>query len=689
MVQSLNILANIKDSLASLYAGEYEIWIRLNQSKFDLLIPPSSSSRAPTSVFFKENKSYIISRFQSKQDIYFNFPSIGQIVFRIFNDKKLSRDELSRLSNLFYSLAAFYRQHYTLDIILKSVQDISDLKNQNTLLTKILENALLVIPVANVGILWMFDTKEKRLTARAWTGGPNENLLKMKMKPGEGIVGSTFLDQRSRIYTGYENIEQASVSMSDKNMHELFKSYNFKNMKSVITVPISVEKGTIGVLIIYQSGLYPMLTDYDKKLLEGFSDQVSIILANQQLYNNLQKQNQLLVTQSKIHKTFMELSLESKGLQNIADKLSELINLPIMIIDFSDNTSYFCRIRKDRWNHTDQMIKAFSRLRKPQFQLLFEQSISFYIQPIIANRSCLGIIMVKVSETEFLDYCRVSVEKSSSIVALEMIKKQAVVDFYYKKKHDLFFSFLNCRKNTLLHEKASELGINRHANFQAMIIQLNADFQVINVQIYKLISEVKLRFQDQIAVVYGYNAKVTVLFALKNVEDQTIMMKQFDQLLTYWHQDNVPSLRIGIGTCYPTIEKIEKSYHEAEKSLAYLASTNQSGMMVYRDIGVNRLFMNQPIEEIDTFVDEVFGPLHANNHQDHQLDKTLIVYMESNLSVSAASKKLHIHVNTMYQRLKKIEELLSLSFSDHKNVLKLQLACYLLRYTNLHDHDVH
>ncbi|MFT8310361.1 MAG: helix-turn-helix domain-containing protein [Sporolactobacillus sp.] len=661
----------------------------MNQSEFNLLTPSSSSSQAPKSVFFKERESYIISRFQSKQDIYLNFPSIGQIVFRIFNEKKPDSDELRRLFNLFYSLVAFYRQHYTLDIILKSVQDISDLKNQSKLLTKILENALSVIPVANVGILWMFDAKEKRLKAKAWTGGPNENLLKMKMKPGEGIVGSTFLDRRSRIYTGYANIEHASVTMTDQNMQELFKSYNFKNMKSVITVPISVAKETIGVLIIYQSGHHPMLTDYDKKLLEGFSDQVSIVLANQQLYSNLQKQNQLLVTQSKIHKTFMELSLESKGIQNIADKLSELINLPIMIIDFSDHTNYFCRLRKDSWDQTDQMIKTFSHLRKPQFQFLFDQTVSYYIQPIIANHSCLGIIMVKVDETAFLDYCRVSVEQSSSIIALEMIRKQAVVDFYYKKTHDLFFSFLNCKRNTLLHEKASELGISRHANFQAMIIQLNTDVQVINVQIYKLISEIKLSFQDRIAVIYGYNAKIIVLFTLKSQKDQTFLIKKIQLLLNYWHQDHLLSLRIGIGTCYATIEKIEKSYHEAEKSLAYLVSTNQTGTMAYRDIGVNRLFMYQPIEEIDTFIDEVFGPLKTNNHQDHQLEETLIVYMESNLSVSAASKKLHIHINTMYQRLKKIEELLSLSFSDHTNVLKLQLACYLLRYTNLHDQDIH
>ncbi|MCO7126542.1 helix-turn-helix domain-containing protein [Sporolactobacillus shoreicorticis] len=684
----METLTNVQESLTFLYQKEYELWISFNHSKFHMLIPAAASSRPPSDVSFKKNETCSVRSLSSHKDIHFHFPTACQIVFRIFEEKDFPEHELKQLFHLFQPLVINYRQQETLDVILKSVRNISDLNDQDGLLTKILEHALSVIYAANIGVFWMFDKEENVLTARAWAGGPNENLLKIKTKPGEGIVGNTFLDNRSRIYTSYDDIEKASVTMRAENMQELFKSYDFKELKSVITVPISVAEETTGVLIIYQSGPYAMLREDDKKLLEGFSDQVSIILANRKLYSNLQKQNKLLVMQSKIHKTFMGLSLESKGLQNIANKLGELINLPLMIIDFSDHEYYSCRMRKNQWGETDRLSKTFSNLSEPQFQSLFDPSLSFYIHPIIANRSCLGIIMVRAEENKFPDYCRASVEQSSSMIALEMIKKQSVVDFYYKKTHDLFFSFLNSRNNRLLHEKASELGLSRHAHFQAMIIQLIADLHVINVQIYTLISELKLRLQERIAVIYGYNAKITVLFTLRNPEDQTMITKQINQLLRYWHQDHTPFLRIGAGTCYPAFEAIDKSYHEAEKSLAYLLSTNQTGMIQYREIGVNRLFIHQSAEEIDTFIDEVFGSLNANKHQDNHLEKTLIVYMESNLSVSAASKKLHIHVNTMYQRLKKIEELLNVSFSNHTNVLKLQLACYLLRFTNLDDHEV-
>ncbi|WP_073158445.1 helix-turn-helix domain-containing protein [Seinonella peptonophila] len=41
---------------------------------------------------------------------------------------------------------------------------------------------------------------------------------------------------------------------------------------------------------------------------------------------------------------------------------------------------------------------------------------------------------------------------------------------------------------------------------------------------------------------------------------------------------------------------------------------------------------------------------------------TTITYIQSNRSAMKATQKLHIHVNTLYQRLNKIEQILQLFF---------------------------
>ena len=101
----------------------------------------------------------------------------------------------------------------------------------------------------------------------------------------------------------------------------------------------------------------------------------------------------------------------------------------------------------------------------------------------------------------------------------------------------------------------------------------------------------------------------------------------------------------------------------------------QAWIMHYQEIGVNRLFIHQTQDELLSFVNEIFQPL--NNGKNKLLEETLLVYLERNGSVGETAKQLHIHINTLYQRLKKIEEKLNISFNNPEDVLKLQLARYL------------
>ncbi|TQR16257.1 PucR family transcriptional regulator [Psychrobacillus soli] len=111
--------------------------------------------------------------------------------------------------------------------------------------------------------------------------------------------------------------------------------------------------------------------------------------------------------------------------------------------------------------------------------------------------------------------------------------------------------------------------------------------------------------------------------------------------------------------------------------LTYLASRNRLDVIRYEDIGLNRLFLNQQPEEIAQFIDEVFLPLTSDNEQKTELEETLLTYFETNRSATKTAKKLHIHINTLYQRLRKIEHLLQLDLSDNEDSLKIQLACHL------------
>ena len=92
---------------------------------------------------------------------------------------------------------------------------------------------------------------------------------------------------------------------------------------------------------------------------------------------------------------------------------------------------------------------------------------------------------------------------------------------------------------------------------------------------------------------------------------------------------------------------------------------------------MNRLFIRQSAEDLNTFMAEIFEPLRPAKGQTGGLEETLMTYMASGGSAAQTAATLHIHINTLYQRIRKIEEILGMSLSNQEHLLHLQLACYL------------
>ena len=55
-----------------------------------------------------------------------------------------------------------------------------------------------------------------------------------------------------------------------------------------------------------------------------------------------------------------------------------------------------------------------------------------YIQPIVGVGQILGFLLIEVSEQELESIHKLIIEQASSVIALEMIRKQTIVDAFYK-----------------------------------------------------------------------------------------------------------------------------------------------------------------------------------------------------------------------------------------------------------------
>ena len=106
----------------------------------------------------------------------------------------------------------------------------------------------------------------------------------------------------------------------------------------------------------------------------------------------------------------------------------------------------------------------------------------------------------------------------------------------------------------------------------------------------------------------------------------------------------------------------------------------------YIDIGVLRLLLTQNKEGVETYLEDILGPvMEYDRTRNTELLTTLFYYSRLNKSVRAVSGKLNIHANTLYQRIKKVEELLGYDFENPMDWFDVQSASimYGLIYTNL------
>lgn len=149
------------------------------------------------------------------------------------------------------------------------------------------------------------------------------------------------------------------------------------------------------------------------------------------------------------------------------------------------------------------------------------------------------------------------------------------------------------------------------------------------------------------------------------------------------HQDTprLPAFSIGIGRLRYKVSEICRSFQEARQALGLGRFRHPgNGITCYEDLGVLKLLSHVRSEELDDFSQETLGGLmdyDAQNGTDFL--QTLEVYFQENESLPQAAERLFIHVNTLRNRLKKIQSILGVELSQAENRVRFYVACQALR----------
>ena len=144
---------------------------------------------------------------------------------------------------------------------------------------------------------------------------------------------------------------------------------------------------------------------------------------------------------------------------------------------------------------------------------------------------------------------------------------------------------------------------------------------------------------------------------------------------------HLPAFSVGIGRLYSLASDFCRSLQEARQAVS-LGRFRQpeNGLTCYEELGVLKLLSHIRTEELDDFVQETLGPLMEYDEENNTgyLD-TLEAYFQENESLPQASERLFIHVNTLRNRLKKIQEILGVELGRASDRVRFYVACQAIR----------
>ena len=155
--------------------------------------------------------------------------------------------------------------------------------NLDDVLSLIIEAAVVAFPVAEKGMIHLYDKETNKLVVKASKGYTLEVVKAATVGRDEGRAGWVFEHGRPLVIDNIQKNEEL------QNINVTFNHPEVNEQKSTICVPLSVKGKVIGTISLDNFNLYNAFTTDDIELLSTFADQVAISIENAQLFEQIQR----------------------------------------------------------------------------------------------------------------------------------------------------------------------------------------------------------------------------------------------------------------------------------------------------------------------------------------------------------------------------------------------------------------
>lgn len=575
----------------------------------------------------------------------------------------LSAEELARLEQatelalrIRHTLTEHRRREAELTALFDTASDLSKLRDLDAVLRSIVHRARMLLRV-DLSYLSLNDEQAGSTYMRVTDGSVSSLLPRLRIGHGEGLGG--LVAQTAHPYASADYLSDPRFA----HTASIDEAVGAERMVGILGVPLSLGSKVIGVLFAADRARREFTAE-EVALLSSLADHAAIAIDNAQLLAETTRANETISAHNlemrrgeDAHDRLMELVLRGGDLVEVAAEVASVLGGGIVLFDASG--AELARVGTEPLT-----LPAMAASRTSGRAVRSGQE---WVCSVVAGPELLGSLVL-TGRAALGDADRRLFERAGVVAALLLLLRRSVATAEDEVRGELLTDLLTApsRNPAALLARGRRLGIDLATPHAVLIAHVDG------------VSRRRLAMAcGRCATLVGLHAEQVVMLIADG--DPSKLAGKLAE-----HLSSTVDSPVTVGASGPASgpTAIASAAAEAARCVRSLLALGRAGHgAALADLG----FVGQLIgdrTDLSGYVRATLGPvLDYDERRGTDLAATLRAYFDCGTNLTRAKDILHVHVNTVVQRMDRIASLLGEDWQTPHRALEIQIA---LRLHQLH-----
>lgn len=392
------------------------------------------------------------------------------------------------------------------------------------------------------------------------------------------------------------------------------------------------------------------------------------------------EQAEVIEYSNQIHKRFIDLTIQGKGIREVVITVSELLEKEAVYYDMLSKKMY----RKD-----SEIQEEISEEGMRAEYTLF---------PVIYEDKTYGYIGIRGRSISMNDYEGIIIEHASTVIQLNI--QREISNMQIEKRYrdsfvrDIIYHNINNRDEII--RRGRSFGWNLEGSYRVAVVSIDhLRKNCLEGEEYTTDKKASAVLETAVAyfkawlpgLIYTGFSDYMVLLVREEENTEQQYMQLSRKIMKIIQEQYKETISVMLGTLKKDIYEADKSFQEAQYTLnmAYVFGDSEQ-VLFYDHLGIYRL-LDKLREDISMkrFSNDSLCLLEEYDRcHDSEYEKTLEAIIDNNWNLKQVAEKHFMHYNTIKKRYHKIEEILGVDFENMSERMGVELAIKYRRVSERH-----